>query len=273
MTDQFTIPAVEIFRAGTWNGATSTEADLDAMVEASTRVGFVPPVKLGHATESGMPAFGWVENLRRMGASLMADLVELPEQLYAMIKARRYNAMSVEIYHDLERNGRTFPRVLRALALLGAELPAVDLRPLRDYLPQDDLPRAVYTTYAIEPPKIYARDPLNDALVTLDPNADVGWQEAGDMLLRYAKSLCSSPTPSAAELRAAIAEAKRAYPRLAGIYDRKDSAAAKMTVREISDEVSRRVVELRHHRPALSYHEAYDTVLKDEQIKRRYAAS
>ena len=127
------IKDIEIFRAGNWNGDDYTERDLDAMVDAFDVVGFKPPVKVGHAEKSGDPAFGWVAGIRRVGDRLIATLKDIPDQLFEMIRQRRYDSVSSEVYWNLNRNGVTYPRVLKAVALLGAEVPAVsDLAPLRD---------------------------------------------------------------------------------------------------------------------------------------------
>ena len=69
----FTLSNVPIFSVGTWNSDVYTEADLDHMVAAFGQVGFKPPLKLGHdksqplGKSDGMPALGWVANLRRQG--------------------------------------------------------------------------------------------------------------------------------------------------------------------------------------------------------------
>ena len=151
--DLFTLPGVEIFKAGKWNGDEYSTADLDAMVEASQQIGFTPPLKAGHADKTGEPAIGWVENLRRVGSSLYADLVSLPKKVYDAIKQRAYDAVSAEIFWDLERNGKKYPRVLKGLALLGAEVPAVDLQPLHAFLsmpPWPALPSARFAAYSVE---------------------------------------------------------------------------------------------------------------------------
>src|SRR5262249_54231096 len=122
------IKSVEAFRTGTWNGDAYTEDDLDAMVTASTEVGFTPPLTVGHQHAPGAPAIGWVENLRRHGAVLLADLVALPDKIFAQVRDRAFDRLSAEIYWDFERAGRVYSRVLKAVALLGAETPAVDLK-------------------------------------------------------------------------------------------------------------------------------------------------
>lgn len=143
---------VEIFEAGEWNGDTYGVADLDEMVRAAQEVGFTPPIKAGHEDGQGQPALGWVENLRRVGSKLFADLVALPKAVYEAIKQRRYDRVSAEIFWNLERNGKTFPKALKALALLGAEVPAVDLKPLSAYLsipPMPGIPAGSARGYAV----------------------------------------------------------------------------------------------------------------------------
>jgi hypothetical protein len=126
------IDGVEIFRSGTWKGDKYTEADLDEIVSNFPHVGFDVPVKLGHSDDPGEPAYGWVEKIFRVGDRLLANLRDVPDEIYKALQAVRYDAVSAEIYFDLERNGRKFRRALKAIALLGAETPGVaGLKPLR----------------------------------------------------------------------------------------------------------------------------------------------
>lgn len=124
----------EIFAVGRWNGDEYSEADLDAIVEAHPKVGFKPPIKLGHSEEQklldteGLPAAGWVENLRRIGGKLVADFKGVPKKIADLIRAGGYKRKSAEIYwgYSPDGNGKAkFPRVLKAVALLGGEIPAV----------------------------------------------------------------------------------------------------------------------------------------------------
>jgi hypothetical protein len=125
------IRQVEIFRTGTHNGDKYTQADLDAMVKAFGKVGFNVPIKLGHFEPSGERAFGWVENLKRKGTKLVADFMDMPQNLVDLVQERAFEHVSAEVFFDLERNGKIFRRVLKAVALLGAETPAVSgLKPL-----------------------------------------------------------------------------------------------------------------------------------------------
>lgn len=131
-SDKYKIENVELFATGTWNGDAYTEQDLDAMVTAFDKVGYNPPLKPGHSDEPGTPALGWVANLKRVGDKLVGDLIDMPKKVYDVIKDRLFDTVSAEIYWDLERNGKTFKRALKAVALLGAEIPAVDLKPLSE---------------------------------------------------------------------------------------------------------------------------------------------
>jgi hypothetical protein len=128
------ILGAQVFASGTWNGDVYENSDLDAMVTASREAGFGIPIKAGHVDEPGQPALGWVENLRREGSKLHGDLVALPQKVYDAIRDRAFGAVSAEVFWNLKRNGKTFPRALRGLALLGSEIPAVDLAPLRAFL-------------------------------------------------------------------------------------------------------------------------------------------
>jgi hypothetical protein len=72
-------------------------------------------------------------NLRLAGEKLIGDLMDIPESLATIIRERGYDQLSSEVYLDLNRNGKKFRRALKAVALLGAEVPAVsDLKPLRE---------------------------------------------------------------------------------------------------------------------------------------------
>lgn len=129
----FEVKDIDIFRAGTWNGDKYTVEDLDDMIANFDRVGFRPPVKLGHAENSGEPAYGWVKALRRVGDKLVADFMDVPKVIFEALRDKRFDTVSSEIFWDLKRDGSVFRRVLKAVALLGAETPAVSgLRPIRE---------------------------------------------------------------------------------------------------------------------------------------------
>jgi hypothetical protein len=128
------ILGVEVFATGVHNGDTYDVADLEQMVGAADKVGFEAPLKLGHMEDDdtaallkkeGMPAFGWARNLRVQGKKLLADFMEVPKRLGDLIKKGAYRRVSAEIYWNFQKGKDVFPRVLKAVSLLGAEIPAV----------------------------------------------------------------------------------------------------------------------------------------------------
>lgn len=134
------IPDVEIMRVGKWNGVPITERDLDDMVASFGKVGFEPALKLDRGGDrkthqDGGPAFGYADSLKRIGKVLLASFKDVPPELIEAIKEKRYNRVSAEIFPDFERNGKTFRRVLKAVELMGATVPAVaDLKPVSESL-------------------------------------------------------------------------------------------------------------------------------------------
>lgn len=126
------IRGVEIFGAGKHNGDEYTEQDIDDMVAAFKNLDFQPAIKVGHTKdEPGAPAYGWVTNLRRVGQKLVADFESMHDSVIDAIRKKSYDRVSSEIYFNLERGGKQFRRALKAVALLGADVPAVaNLTPL-----------------------------------------------------------------------------------------------------------------------------------------------
>jgi hypothetical protein len=124
---------VEIFKTGTWNGDTFTSQDIDDIIASFDKVGYKPPIKLGHGEDDSQPAYGWVTALKRAGNTLLADFADIPDQIAQLIREHRYDAVSAEIFFNLKRGGQLFRRALKAVSLLGAAIPGVaGLKPLRE---------------------------------------------------------------------------------------------------------------------------------------------
>jgi hypothetical protein len=129
----YDIKDVEIFSVGTWNGDPYTEKDLEDMVESFKEIGgdIKPYIKLGHNKKQkmlqvdGMPAAGWIVNLKRKGEKLLADFSGIPKKIKELIEKKAYGRFSSEIYWNLNLKNKKHRRVLRAVALLGADTPAV----------------------------------------------------------------------------------------------------------------------------------------------------
>ena len=120
------IKGVEIFSVGTHNGDQYTEQDLDDMVSAFGALDYRPCLKIGHTKDQpGAPAYGWVANIRKVGTKLLADFTDMHDSVLGAIRSKAYNTISSEIYFNLKRGGKTFRRALKAVALLGADVPAV----------------------------------------------------------------------------------------------------------------------------------------------------
>lgn len=129
---------MEIFASGKWNGDTYSNADLDKIVDSYGKIGnqVKPYLKLGHEDEQklakasgmfrdGRPSMGWVESLKREGNKLVAKLKDVPKVIAELIKKRAYKRISSELYINYIRDKQKYPLVLKAVALLGGETPAV----------------------------------------------------------------------------------------------------------------------------------------------------
>lgn len=148
-----TLKGVEIFKVGKWNNDEYSHSDLDCIVSAFHSAPIKPPLKLGHdeqqkwfGQEQGAPALGWVVNPRRFGDTLIADFENVPDMVVDWIKAKRYRTVSAEIYWNYkDPEGRVYPRALRAVSLLGADIPAVTtLKDLQTALMSDSTRTVCY---------------------------------------------------------------------------------------------------------------------------------
>lgn len=138
MTTLKTIKDREIFATGKHNGLTIKPQDLDDIVEAAAEMDFRPAIKMGHNEDVGAPAFGYVENIRHVAGKLIADFVDIPSEIYDAIKSKRFERVSAEILLGFKRAGKTYRKVLSAVALLGAEIPGVaGLKPLHQFAAGD----------------------------------------------------------------------------------------------------------------------------------------
>lgn len=154
------IPGVEVFSVGTWNGDEYTHDDLREMVRAfnETKQHVKPFLKLGHDEEQklvqsdGLPSAGWIERLYVLGDKLVADFVDIPKKIHDLIVSKAYRKVSSEIYWNLKVQDKTYGKFLSAVALLGADTPGV--MNLNDIL-------AMYKKMGKDGLKIY----YNDAIV------------------------------------------------------------------------------------------------------------
>ena len=135
------IEDVEILAPGTWHSSTGVttfeDKDLDEIVtsfkeiKGNKEINYEPPVKLGHSArqkllqEDGYPAAGWVSSLKKVGNKLLASFVGVPKKIAELIEAGAYKKVSSEIYTAYEIGGKKYGKALKAVSLLGADIPAV----------------------------------------------------------------------------------------------------------------------------------------------------
>lgn len=125
------LKAQEVFAVGSWNGTQFSEADLDAMVTSFDALGLTGrvPLKFGHDSPKpdGQPALGWVSRVWREGSKLLADFSSVPDKVMGLIRDKAYRFVSVELLKNVRAGTRNIPWVLDAVALLGADQPAVGI--------------------------------------------------------------------------------------------------------------------------------------------------
>ncbi|EUA09533.1 hypothetical protein I546_4168 [Mycobacterium kansasii 732] len=150
MPEVRTVRDVEILKIGTFDGAngmfTVTREDLEAAAEFA-RAGVLrpAPLKIGHDDPrfDGGPALGNLDNLRVVGDTLIADLVNVPAGL-AKLLPFSYRDRSIEgVFDYRDGAGRVWKFAVTALALLGERAPAVHtLKQLGELYGVDDVAAA-----------------------------------------------------------------------------------------------------------------------------------
>lgn len=132
----------EIFAVGTWNKVWKFSLkdlkDIAANFSALSENHKVP-LKLGHNDQQpftdGQPALGWVTKVWVEGEKLMARFENVPNVIKQAFSQKMYRHVSVELDIDVEHKGKKYKYVLSAVALLGADTPAVNtLADLSTYL-------------------------------------------------------------------------------------------------------------------------------------------
>lgn len=132
----------EIFAPGTWNKTwTFAAQDLHDIVANFKALGdnHHVPLKFGHNDKQpmtdGYPALGWVSDVWVKDDKLMARFESVPAIVKKAFDAKLYRHVSVELDVDVEHRGKKYKYVLSAVALLGADIPAVNtLNDLKHYL-------------------------------------------------------------------------------------------------------------------------------------------
>lgn len=149
----YMLPGVELFASGVYRQKKWGTSLIREMAENAPKLGpsglniFVPPAVLGHEEKqewlerTDLPAAGQVDpdTVRAVPdedkpgeMKLIGDLVNIPREVAERIVNREFSRVSAEIYDRfLDDHGKAYGKVLRRLALLGAEPPQVKrLKPL-----------------------------------------------------------------------------------------------------------------------------------------------
>ena len=112
----------------TARGVKITQEDLNEIAENWVKLKdrVKPPIKIGHFGEGfGMPAVGWVDNIRVEGDKLIADFRDVPKKVADLIRYKAYRRVSPELYVDFEEDGMKHGKVLKAVSILGADIPQI----------------------------------------------------------------------------------------------------------------------------------------------------
>lgn len=154
------IQNIEIWKVGqTTDGRSISKKDIQDAYTATSKLlqeGYTIPVKLGH-DDSGQIAHGWVSNLRVEGDSLYCDLNNLDDMTFKAIQEKRLPNRSIELFINMKWQDKTYGKVIKAVALLGTDTPALFLQPAMAYKYNDEL-YEVYSLEAISNNNINAKD-------------------------------------------------------------------------------------------------------------------
>ncbi len=130
---------MEIFAAGTHRNKDYRNSDLDEIVknfaqfsapDAPSRILRVPLV-IGHSEDqeylqrTDLPAAGWAVHVYAESGRLFADADGIPEEVARLIRGGAYRTVSAEIYDEPPEGVPARGKMLRRIAILGAEIPEV----------------------------------------------------------------------------------------------------------------------------------------------------
>lgn len=171
---------MEIFAIGTWNEIPFSKKDLQNIITNFTNLnGIITPfLKLGHEDkesqklgEKGQPALGKIEKLWLNAKNvLMAKVTDMPDVVYNAIKKKLYKNVSIEISTGVIYKGNDIGTVLEAVAILGADFPAVNtLADLQTYMNADIFSRSDIMCFtAIKLNEEYEMSELTEMAAKLD---------------------------------------------------------------------------------------------------------
>ena len=120
---------VEVLEAGTFKGITTTEADIDEMINNFDNQVTEPYLTIDHshfATSQFKDALqalslGFVESMKRNGNKLVANFKQVPKQVAELIEAGALKKKSIEFYKKyVHADGSIYKNVLQGVTFHGA---------------------------------------------------------------------------------------------------------------------------------------------------------
>ena len=155
--------SMEIMSPGTWNGFKFPSDRLKRIVDNFKKLLEVHrvPLKIGHADNQiedetrseDQHALGWVDDVWQTATGkLMAKVIDVPDIVYDAVAKKLYRKVSVELDFDVDYKGENIGDVLSGVALLGADIPAVNtIQDLQAFLSADSgtiagARKAIFTT-------------------------------------------------------------------------------------------------------------------------------
>ena len=144
---------IEIFKTGTHtdsdgNTRTWNKQDLDRIASQYNPAIHEAPVVIGHPKVNA-PAYGWVEDLKREGGTLFANLKELVPEFVDLLKRKLYKKRSVSLYPDTRLGVMSRYELASSLAVLGRiDEAIVEYQAIIDLEPDSDF--AGYSRNRIE---------------------------------------------------------------------------------------------------------------------------
>jgi hypothetical protein len=128
--------SMEIMAIGKWNGFKFDTNRLKTIAKNFKKLIEVHsvPLKIGHAEDQigntkseYQHALGWADDVWVTAAGkLMAKFIDVPEVVYKAVQKKLYRKVSVELDFDVKYKGKDLGDVLSGVALLGADIPAVN---------------------------------------------------------------------------------------------------------------------------------------------------
>lgn len=148
----------EIFRTGTHtslNGQTKdfSESDLDTIAASYNPTEHEAPIVIGHP-ETNAPAFGWIENIKRVGDRLIAFPKQVNNEFSELVKSGAFKKRSISITPDLKLNHVGF---------LGAAAPAV--KGLKDVEFSENQDEQEFASFELDSVTLNEVEGLNDEII------------------------------------------------------------------------------------------------------------